>query len=74
MNEISNFYSSECSSSSSDNTTVMKKASNLKFDPNNPPYNINNQNSNAPLNTKTTSMDATHYGMNGLCDTGLCCV
>ena len=56
MNEISNFCNGECSS-------VSEPIEELKFDPNNPPYKINNQGStNTGLNTKTLDMDAVHFG------------
>ena len=57
MNEISNFCNGECSSIS------RGPVDGLQFDPNNPPYKINNQGStNTGLNTKTLDMDAVHYG------------
>ena len=56
MNEISNFCNGACSS---EERTGPRKAF---FDPNNPPYAINNFLNNAPLDTKTVSMDAVHYG------------
>ena len=34
----------------------------VTFDPNNPPYAINNQGNKVPLNSKTTDMSAKHYG------------
>ena len=58
MNEISNFCNGECSSLSQEATAV----DGLKFDPNNPPYKINNQGSSINLNIKTLDMDAVHYG------------
>ena len=58
MNEISNFCNGECSSVSQE-----PAVNGLKFDPNNPPYKINNQgNTNTPLNTKTLDVDAIHNG------------
>lgn len=65
MNEISNFCTGQCSQ--------KKEIRNEKFDPNNPPYNINNGgtsqardhehsgNFKDPLDTKTVSADAIHY-------------
>lgn len=47
MNELSNFCDGQC-------TAVG--------DPNNPPYKINNQMRQLPLNTKTLDMDAVHAG------------
>ena len=55
MNEISNFCNGEC-------TSVSEPTEELKFDPNNPPYKINNQGQNNALNVKTLDMDAIHYG------------
>lgn len=57
MNEISNFCNGECSSVS-EPTKLTEK---LKFDPNNPPYKINNQGTNTGLNIKTLDMDAKHF-------------
>ena len=57
MNEISNFCNGEC------NSVSHEHDDGLKFDPNNPPYKINNQGStNTALNIKTLDMDAVHYG------------
>ena len=53
MNEISNFCDGECTSAVSEE---------FKFDPNNPPYKINNQGVNNNLNVRTLDMDAMHYG------------
>lgn len=55
MNEVSNFCDGECEVS----PMPHKEGS---FNPNNPPYTINNRGSLQPLNTKTMSMDAVHYG------------
>ena len=54
MNEISNFCNGEC--------TSVSQPEAGKFDPNNPPYKINNQGINNPLNVKTLDMDSIHYG------------
>ena len=48
-------------------TQGQRSSSSLKhgkviFDPNNPPYAINNQGNKVPLNSKTTDMSAKHYG------------
>ena len=40
----------------------QKLSGKVEFDPNNPPYHINNQGSDKPLNTKTLDMDCQHYG------------
>ena len=57
MNEISNFCNGEC------NSVSQEPTDGLQFDPNNPPYKINNQgNTNTALNIKTLDMDAAHYG------------
>lgn len=65
MNEISNFCTGQCSQ--------KKESRQEKFDPNNPPYNINNGGNSQvtnceyildckdPLDTKTVSADAIHY-------------
>ena len=56
MNEISNFCNGEC-------TGVSERDNDgFKYDPNNPPYKINNQGDNTPLYIKTLDMDAIHYG------------
>ena len=62
MNEISNFCNGECNGASSPEE-LKRSVAGLKFDPNNPPYHINNQgNSGTALNTKTLDMDVVHYG------------
>jgi len=53
MNEISNFQNGD--------VNEPKKEGKLG-DVNNPTYKINNFNSHSSLNTKTTAMDALHYG------------
>ena len=67
MNEASNFCNGECGS---ENTPAVEftlsldiehQSETLQFNPNNPPYAINNQNNNYPLNTKTLDMDAYHH-------------
>ena len=76
MNEISNFCSGECFSSQDENRIPYQslsksgtrtrlrrhgtKTKRVGFNPDSPPYAINNFNSKAPLNTKTLDMDATH--------------
>ena len=61
MNEISNFCNGECTQVSGAQRNRRPKLR-VGFDPNNPPYDIDNVGSNAPLNTKTLDMDAQHYG------------
>lgn len=58
MNEISNFCNGECSSVSNPEAAVDRS----EFNPNNPPYKIDNQGINNALNIKTLDMDAVHYG------------
>jgi len=55
MNEISNFCSGECAT-----PEIPKKISKDKFNPNNPPYAINNGNNQAALDDKTITADAIH--------------
>ena len=55
MNEISNFCNGACSSDG-------RHEGRVGFDPNNPPYQINNMGGKAPLNSKTTDMDCQHSG------------
>ena len=65
MNEISNFCNGECSSEEDSATVQQAPKPTIPysgFDPNSPPYQINNQGSRAALNTKTISTDAVHYG------------
>lgn len=57
MNEPSNFCNGACDSAKN---ISQKKAS--VFTPNDPPYQINNQNTREVLNTKTIDMDAVQYG------------
>lgn len=70
MNEISNFCDGECSGGGKKfNTTddkrieefVYKDEKDVGFNPNSPPFAINNKGSRAPLNVKTLDMDALHY-------------
>ena len=61
MNEISNFCTGECTKFSESQQNWHPKLG-VGFDPNNPPYDIDNVGSNAPLNTKTLDMDAQQYG------------
>ena len=59
MNEISNFCNGECNGDSK----LRRSVYGLKFDPNNPPYHINNHgNASIALNMKTLDMDVVHYG------------
>ncbi|KAL6079351.1 P-type domain-containing protein [Balamuthia mandrillaris] len=66
MNELSNFCNGACQP---DGQPQMKKQSTRRqlpssfsaFNPNNPPYPINNKGDRLPLNTKTADMDARHY-------------
>lgn len=60
MNEASNFCDGACDSQSTASNTSTKTA--IGFDPVNPPYQINNQNSKQVLKTKTIDMNAVHYG------------
>ena len=64
MNEISNFCTGECQSAKTNRRPNSKeiRSSSLGFDPNNPPYKINNEGTNTELNVKTLDMDAVHYG------------
>ena len=62
MNEISNFCNGECSNTSKSYDKKLRLVKNLGFDPVDPPYKINNQGTDAPLNTKTLDMDAAHNG------------
>ena len=55
MNEISNFCNGEC-------TSLSEPSEDLQFNPNDPPYKIDNQGNNNALNVKTLDMDAIHYG------------
>lgn len=65
MNEISNFCNGECSSE--EDPVTMQQAPKpaipyKSFDPNSPPYQIDNQGNRIALNIKTISTDAVHYG------------
>ena len=69
MNECANFCDGQCTSAK-----VMEKMTSLlrgetlhtmaksNFDPNNPPYLINNRCFKVPLYTRTLAMDAQYYG------------
>ena len=57
MNEISNFCNGEC-----DSVSHPEAVDRSGFNPNNPPYKIDNQGYNNALNVKTLDMDAVHYG------------
>ena len=58
MNEISNFCNGACQSEEE----LLGGRGGVGFDPNNPPYQINNLGGKAPLNSKTTDMDCEHSG------------
>ena len=58
MNEISNFCNGACQSEEG----LLGGSRRVGFDPNNPPYQINNLGGKAPLNSKTTDMDCEHSG------------
>ena len=58
MNEISNFCNGACQSEEG----LLGRRGGVGFDPNNPPYQINNLGGKAPLNSKTTDMDCEHSG------------
>lgn len=58
MNEISNFCNGACQSEEKQHGGRRG----VGFDPNNPPYQINNMGGKAPLNSKTTDMDCQHSG------------
>ena len=56
MNEISNFCNGQCSNG------YEKPYSSVGFNPQTPPYSINNQGNKVTLNVKTLDMTAVHYG------------
>ncbi len=62
MNEISNFCTGSCSDENNkaiqDSIILNKRA--VKFDPNNPPYAIDNANDQSPLDKNTAPADAVH--------------
>ena len=68
MNEPSNFCSGECKGSLAAtkvfirNSTKPVLSAKVQESLTDPPYYINNQNSKAPLNTKTIDPDAQQYG------------
>ena len=67
MNEISNFCDGACEVRDKGEPLGGKGESprgkgNFKFDPNKPPYAINNREQHSPLNSHTTDMDCVHYG------------
>ena len=64
MNEPRNFCNGSCDSPppSATHSRTKAAANRPQFDPNDPPYWINNQNSKLALNTKTIDMDAIQYG------------
>ena len=57
MNEISNFCNGQCS-----NDYNSRYYSGVGFNPQTPPYSINNQGNKVTLNVKTLDMTAVHYG------------
>ncbi|KAI6655906.1 hypothetical protein LOD99_1640 [Oopsacas minuta] len=64
MNEASNFCDGECKTEKDEvklSLDLEPDGGMLQFDPNNPPYAINNQNGKYPLNKKTLDMDAYHH-------------
>ena len=63
MNEVANFCNGFCIDKRKSQSSTRKiEKTPSKFDPNNPPYKINNRLEQLPLNFKTTDMDVTHYG------------
>lgn len=62
MNEASNFCDGECKSTNKEVAQQPRARNGSGFDPNNPPYSINNANTKAPLDSRTIAVDATHYG------------
>ena len=63
MNEISNFCNGECGNGDSNSGGSRRLPGYpASFDPNNPPYKINNQGNRVALNVKTLDMDAQHHG------------
>ena len=62
MNEISNFCNGTCSYSDVKHVRRHSWSSSVGFNPQTPPYSINNQGNKVALNVKTLDMTATHYG------------
>ena len=65
MNEISNFCAGECETGflyGNQKLTSQCLPQCPGFDPQSPPYAINNQGNNKPLNTHTIDMTAVHHG------------
>ena len=67
MNEISNFCDGACEVLDvgkffKGKGEPLEEKGNFRFDPNNPPYTINNRGQHSALNSHTTDMDCVHYG------------
>lgn len=61
MNEVANFCTGYCDNEKQTSSPSQKPVKKGKgFDPNNPPYKINNRLEKQPLNFKTTDMDVEH--------------
>ena len=52
----------ELNSTHKNYSKLLRGREGVGFDPNNPPYHINSQNTKTPLNAKTIDVDATHTG------------
>ncbi len=59
MNECANFCDGVCSTEPQSGEV---KRDGYSFNPNDPPYYINNRCSHSPLFTRTVAVDAEHYG------------
>ena len=62
MNECSNFCDGICSGSSNTLKTKPYLRDGYDFNPNDPPYDINNRCSHKALYTQAIPVDAEHYG------------
>lgn len=67
MNEISNFCDGACEAIDKGKPIggrgeFLQGKGGFKFDPNHPPYAINNRGQHSALNSHTTDMDCVHYG------------
>ena len=67
MNEISNFCDGACEVIDKGKPLgewrePLQGKGSFTFDPNNPPYAINNRGQHSALNSHTTDMDCVHYG------------